>query len=82
MSETVEPVDQPELPQVDTAFIIMKSTDGSWKVTSDVTAPFAISRIATRADVRMGTTEIKHLVSHQDLATLVAATIKASEENS
>lgn len=70
-----------DLPQVETAFVVMKNRDGSWGVTSDVTQPFAIDRIAGRADVRIGTTEIKHLLSHQDLASLVAATIKASQEN-
>lgn len=73
---------QLDLPRVDTAFVILKSHDGSWRITSDVTQPFAIDRVASRADVRMGTAEINHLISHQDLATLVAAALKASEENS
>lgn len=70
-----------DLPTVETAFVVMKNRDGSWGVTSDVTKPFAIDRVASRADVRIGTTEIKHLLSHQDLAALVAATLKASQEN-
>jgi hypothetical protein len=73
---------QPDLPRVDTAFVILKGHDGSWRVTTDITQPFSIDRVASRADVRIGTAEINHLISHQDLATLVAATLKASEENS
>jgi hypothetical protein len=81
--ETQEPTSLPDLPEVETAFVVMKNRDGSWGVTSDVTQPFAIDRVASRADVRIGTTEIGHLLSHQDLAALVAATIKASnQENS
>lgn len=82
MSEPVENVTPPQLPELETAFIIMKTPDGSWRVTSDVTSPFSISRLATRADIRMGAAEISHLVSQQDLAALVASVLKASEENS
>lgn len=78
---TAEATETPDIPTVETAFIVMKNKDGSWGVTSDVTQPFAIDRVASRADVRIGTTEIKHLLSHQDLAALVAATLKASQEN-
>lgn len=72
---------QPDIPTVETAFIIMKTREGSWMVTSDVTTPFAIDRVAGRPDVRMGTAEISNLVKQQDLAALVAATIKASQES-
>lgn len=90
MSETPESVQpeetaadaQPELLQAETAFVVMLTKDGSWRVTSDVTTPFAIERVASRADVRIGTTEINHLVSHQDLAALVLASLKATEQNS
>lgn len=71
---------EPEIMRLETAFIIMKAHDGSWRVTSDVTTPFAIDRVAARPDVRIGTSEISNLVSQQDLAALVAATIKASQE--
>lgn len=73
---------QPDLTALETAFIVMKRHDGSWVVTSDVTQPFSIDRVASRADVRIGVTEVKHLMSHQELASIVVAALKASEENS
>jgi hypothetical protein len=91
MSESPETpeVDSPDveatpvdLPSVDTAFVILRGHDGAWRVTTDIMQPFSIDRAANRSDVRIGTTEINHLISHQDLATLIAATLKASEETS
>lgn len=82
-SETTENAEstEPTSSDLETAFIVMKRLDGSWTVTSDITQPFSAERIANRADVRIGVTEIKHLLSHQDLASLVVAALKASEES-
>lgn len=78
---TADATEAPEIPSVETAFIILKNLDGSWGLLADITKPFSIERAASRSDVRIGTTEINHLLSHQDLAALVAATLKASQEN-
>lgn len=72
---------EPELLRAETAFIIMKAHDGSWKVTSDVLTPFAIDRVANRSDVRLGTSEISNLVTYQDIAAIVAAALKAGENS-
>jgi hypothetical protein len=78
VAEDTAATTEPEMPHVETAFLIVKAHDGSWRVTTDVTSPFVLDRAATRPDVRIGTSEIHNLVNQQDLAALVAATIKAT----
>jgi hypothetical protein len=63
----------------ETAFIVMKSADGSWRVTSDLGTPFAISASPSRSDVRIGCQEIARIIEQQDLASLV---LEAIEQNS
>ncbi|CAB4128853.1 hypothetical protein UFOVP225_91 [uncultured Caudovirales phage] len=62
-----------------TAFIVMKSHDGNWRVTSDLGTPFAISESPSRGDVRIGCQEIARIIDQQDLAGLVLEVI---EQNS
>jgi hypothetical protein len=63
----------------ETAFILMKSADGNWRVTSDLATPFAISESPSRSDVRIGCLEIARIIDQQDMATLV---LEALEQNS
>jgi hypothetical protein len=63
----------------ETAFILMKSADGNWRVTSDLATPFAISAAPSRADVRVGCLEIARIIDQQDMAALV---LEALEQNS
>ena len=71
----------PEVPleTFETAFIVMKSADGNWRVTSDLGTPFTITASPTRTDVRIGCQEIARIIEQQDLASLV---LEAIEQNS
>lgn len=52
----------------DTAFIMIKEMDGSWRVTTDMKTPFEILDVATRQDIRIGCQEIARVIDHQDQA--------------
>lgn len=77
MSEETTP--EATVETFETAFIIMKSADGNWRVTSDLGSPFTISASPTRSDVRIGCQEIARIIDQQDLMGLV---LEALEQNS
>jgi len=64
----------------ETAFIIIKSKDGTWKATVDVSAAFLIERPATRTDVKTGSREIYDFLSEDDVARFTAAKISAQNQ--
>jgi hypothetical protein len=76
--DTVEEIDIPA--DADTAFIVIKSKDGTWKATVDVASAFTIERQATRADVKTGTREINEFLSEDDIARYTAARISAQNQ--
>ena len=75
--------DVPQLPTFETAFLLLKVEDGPWKVLTDLTQPFAVSRNVTRPEIRVACTEVAHLLQQQDIAGMViAAMAQNSPENS
>ena len=69
--------EQPVAPH-ETAFIMIKEADGSWRVATDLTATFEVAGIATRQDIRIGCQEIARVIDQQDQAAL---TIQLLSEN-
>ena len=80
---TPEVSSTPEIPSFETAFILLKAEDGSWRATTDLTVPFQASRPASRAEIRQGCLEIADAI-HQTVlvSTIMAALEQKSEEDS
>lgn len=76
--DTVEDIDAPA--DAETAFIIIKGKDGTWKATVDVASVFTIERQAGRGDVKSGTREIYEFLSEDDIARYTAARISAENQ--
>jgi len=72
---------EPELPTFDTAFLVIKATNGNWHVLTDLSVPLRIDREATVNEVRQGAAEVAYALSQQQLATLVAAAIAPNSED-
>ena len=64
----------------ETAFIVIKNQDGTWKATVDVSSVFTIERPASRSDVKSGTREIYEFLSEDDIARYTAARISAENQ--
>ena len=62
----------------ETAFVIIKDWDGSWRATAQVASDLTISREAFRHDVKSGCREIYELLAEDDLANTLAAKISES----
>lgn len=69
-----------ELETFETAFIVMRSTDGNWRVTSDLGTPFAITASPTRTDVRIGCQEIARVIDQQDITGMVLEAIAQNSQ--
>jgi hypothetical protein len=65
MSET------PEIQAYPTAFLMIKDTDGTWRVTTDLATPITAEAQATRLDIRIGCQEIANIITQQDIAANV-----------
>lgn len=74
MSEPVVTEEQAQ-PDAETAFIIVKELDGSFKATTDLSTAILVNREATRADIRLACKELSEVISHEDLAGLIASTL-------
>jgi hypothetical protein len=73
---TEEIVDTPqEQPDAETAFIIVKELDGSFKATADLSTAILVNREANRADIRLACKELSEVISHEDLALAIASTL-------
>lgn len=80
---TPDSVEEANIPADDeTAFILIKSKDGTWKATVDVSSVFTIERIATRADVKTGTREIHDFLMEDDIARFTASRIAEQNQTS
>jgi hypothetical protein len=80
MTDEVAPntAQEVEVPSdAETAFIVIKNQDGTWKATVDVGSTFTIERPASRSDVKSGTREIYEFLSEDDIARYTAARISA-----
>ena len=81
MTENVEPQEEttPEVerPTADTAFLMIKDWDGTWKATTDVSMAFTIERRATRNDVKAACHDIHAFLDHVDLAAIIASKLSA-----
>ena len=62
----------------ETAFLIIKDWDGSWRATTQVAEELTISREAFRHDVKTGCREIYELLAEDDLANAIANRISES----
>ena len=65
-------------PDAETAFIMIKQFNGTWKASTDLTTAFFVERSATRADIKGGTRDIYNFLADDDLAGMVASKIIAS----
>lgn len=83
MTENLEPTteEQVEAPVekagAETAFLMIKDWDGTWKATTDVSLALTIERRANRTDVKTACRDIHDFLDHVDLATIVASKISA-----
>jgi hypothetical protein len=68
-----------ELPVYETAFIVMRSKDGSWTATSDLEASFEVEQPANHVAVRQGCSEILDVLHKNGV---VSAVLAALEEKS
>lgn len=78
MTENVEPQeDAQEKATAETAFLMIKDWDGSWKATTDVSMSFTIERQAGRNDVKHACRDIHEFLANVDLASVVVSKISA-----
>jgi hypothetical protein len=77
-SDVTEEIETPA--DAETAFIVIKGKDGTWKATVDVASIFTIERPANRLDVKTGTREIHEFLSEDDIARYTAARISAQNQ--
>lgn len=83
MTENIEPQEEttPEVAlekaAADTAFLMIKDWDGTWKATTDVSMALTIERRANRNDVKTACRDIHEFLSNVDLATIVVSKISA-----
>jgi hemerythrin superfamily protein len=75
----VENLDQEQPPTSDTAFIIVREFDGGWRVITDMTVAFTIARDASRADVKLGISELNRFLNNDELVNMLLT--KLSEGN-
>lgn len=76
--EQPEQVEQPEQLDAETAFIMIKQLNGTWKATTDLSTTLLVGRTSTRNDIKTGTRDIHTFLSEDDLANTVASKILAS----
>ena len=77
MSEGGVVPQQQEQPDAETAFIIVKELDGSFRATTDLTSAFFVARDATRADIRQACRDLSEAISQDELSERVVARLKA-----
>ena len=82
MTENIEPQEEvvaPELEKAaaDTAFLMIKDWDGTWKATTDVSMALTIERRANRNDVKTACHDIHAFLDNVDLATIIASKLSA-----
>jgi len=65
----------------ETAFIVIRDWDGSWRATTKFDEVFTISREATRADIKLGCREMHEFLAEDDLASVVAFKIMTSNSS-
>lgn len=78
-AETVENLDAQQQPTSETAFIIVREFDGGWRVITDMSAAFVIARDASRADVKLGISELNRFLNNDELVNMLLS--KLSEGN-
>lgn len=67
----------------DTAFIVLRATDGTWSVTTSMPAGSEVANNPTRTDVRIGCQEIASYISRTEYAeTFLAALQTPAPEQS
>ena len=67
-----------EKPDAETAFIMIKQFNGSWRASTDLATALMVERTSTRADIKGGTRDIYNFLADDDLASMVASKIIAS----
>jgi len=63
-------------PDAETAFIIVKELDGSFRATTDLTSAFFVARDATRADIRQACRDLSEAIAQDELSERVVARLK------
>jgi len=67
-------------PEAETAFIMIKQFDGRWRASTDLSTTLLIERNAGRADIKTGTRDIYNFLTDDDLSSLIASKIVASNK--
>lgn len=73
-----ETAPEEEKAAADTAFLLIKDWDGSWKATTDIALAMTIQRRANRNDVKTACRDIYMFLDNSDIASIIAS--KLSEE--
>lgn len=66
-------------PDSETAFIIAREWNGGWRVITDLSSAFSIARDASRADVKLGISELNRFLNNDELVNMIVT--KLSEGN-
>lgn len=64
--------------QAETAFIVVKSTDGSYVAITDLKAELEVTRPASELDVKRASRELAEAVQLKDIARIVASVMTQS----
>lgn len=76
MSKNTETTPEtPEVPGYETAFIVMKMSDGTWQATGEIDKPFSVERVVTMHDIRTACADLVHALDQQSLASLIASAL-------
>ena len=80
---TDEPIieEVPAQAGADTAFMIIKDWDGSWRATTKFEDVSTISREANRSDIKLGCKEMFDFLSEDDLASLIVFKLLTSNSS-
>lgn len=60
----------------ETAFIIVKELDGTFRATTDLTSAFTVARDADRLDIKSGCHEIHQVIAQEELAERIAVKLQ------
>jgi hypothetical protein len=82
MTDNIDPQEEvtsgEEKAAADTAFLLIKDWDGSWKASTDIALAMTIQRHANRNDVKTACRDIYMFLENSDIASIIAS--KLSEQ--
>jgi len=63
-----------------TAFIMVKEWDGTWRAVVELDKVFTVDRLASRTDIRTGTKEMTDFLAEDDLSNLIVSKLSESRK--